>query len=70
MATGGHPKGEAYRWLEVLGHRIVPPVPSLFTFNLPQTPITELMGVSVPEATVRLSAFKKSSTGPLLITHW
>lgn len=70
VATGGHPKGEAYRWLEVLGHRIVPPVPSLFTFNLPQNPITELMGVSVPEATVRLPAFKRSSTGPLLITHW
>ena len=70
VATGGHPKGEAYRWLEDLGHRIVPPVPSLFTFNLPQNPITELMGVSVPEATVRLTAFKKSTTGPLLITHW
>jgi predicted Rossmann fold flavoprotein len=70
VATGGHPKGEAYRWLEDLGHLIVPPVPSLFTFNLPQNPITELMGVSTPEATVRLPAFKKSSTGPLLITHW
>src|SRR5690606_37200721 len=32
VATGGANKAEAYHWLERLGHSIVPPVPSLFTF--------------------------------------
>jgi len=70
VATGGHPKAEAYAWLAALGHRIVPPVPSLFTFNLPAHPITELMGVSVTDARVRLPQFKKATQGPVLITHW
>jgi predicted Rossmann fold flavoprotein len=70
VATGGHPKAEAYQWLAQLGHRIVPPVPSLFTFNLPKHPITELMGVSVPEVRIRLPEIKKESIGPVLITHW
>jgi len=70
VATGGHPKADAYQWLAQLGHRIVPPVPSLFTFNLPQNPITGLMGVSVPEVRIRLSEIKKEASGPLLITHW
>jgi predicted Rossmann fold flavoprotein len=46
------------------------PVPSLFTFNMPGNPITELMGVSVPNATVKINGTKISSHGPLLITHW
>ncbi|NBU71148.1 MAG: NAD(P)/FAD-dependent oxidoreductase [Bacteroidetes bacterium] len=70
VATGGHPKAEAYQWLAPLGHRIVSPVPSLFTFNLPKHPITELMGVAVPETRIRLPELKKEVTGPLLITHW
>lgn len=70
IATGGHPKKEAYAWLEVLGHSIVTPVPSLFTFNLPKHPITELMGVAVSQVRVRLPAYKQEQSGPLLITHW
>ncbi len=70
LATGGHPNEAGYAWLKDLGLPIVPPVPSLFTFNLPKNPITNLMGVSVPAARVRLPEFKKEQTGPLLITHW
>jgi predicted Rossmann fold flavoprotein len=70
IATGGHPKKEAYAWLEALGHSIVTPVPSLFTFNLPKHPITALMGVALPQVRVRLPEFKQEQTGPLLITHW
>lgn len=70
LATGGHPNEAGYAWLKELGLPIVPPVPSLFTFNLPKNPITSLMGVSVPAARVRLPEFKKEQTGPLLITHW
>lgn len=70
VASGGHPKLEAYSWLADLGHRIVPPVPSLFTFNLPGNAIVKLMGVSVNKARIKLPDFKQEQTGPLLITHW
>ncbi len=70
IATGGFPKAEQYQWLEALGHSIEKPVPSLFTFNMPGDTITSLMGVSVPEATVKIVGTKTIQTGPLLITHW
>lgn len=70
IAVGGLPKLEQYKWIEKLGHTIVPPVPSLFTFNLVKNPITELMGVSVKKARVKLLPLKIEEEGPLLITHW
>lgn len=70
IATGGQPKKEGFKWLADLGHNIVEPVPSLFTFNMPKNPITKLMGLSVPNATVRIQGTKLMHTGPLLITHW
>jgi len=70
IATGGSPKDAGYDWLRQLGHTIVPPIPSLFTFNIPNDPIRELMGVSVENATVRIGSTKLSYSGPLLITHW
>jgi predicted Rossmann fold flavoprotein len=45
-------------------------VPSLFTFNMPKHPITALMGVSVPEVTIKIAGTKITESGPLLITHW
>jgi predicted Rossmann fold flavoprotein len=70
IATGGNPKDTAYDWLKKLGHSIAKPVPSLFTFNIPNNKITELMGVSVPHAKVRVAGTKLETEGPLLITHW
>lgn len=70
VATGGNPKDAAYNWLRKLGHTIIKPVPSLFTFNIPGNKITELMGVSVPNAKVRVAGTKLETEGPLLITHW
>ena len=70
ITTGGFPKPEQYKWIEALGHTIQPPVPSLFTFNIPKHPITELMGVSVPEVTIKIAGTKIIQQGPLLITHW
>lgn len=70
VATGGNPKDAAYDWLRKLGHSIVKPVPSLFTFNIPDNKITGLMGVSVPHAKVRVKGTKLETEGPLLITHW
>ena len=70
IATGGYPKAPMFDWLRHLGHSIELPVPSLFTFNLPKHPITALMGVSVPEAEVKIAGTKLVQTGPVLITHW
>ena len=70
IATGGNAKESAYQWLEKLGHTIIKPVPSLFTFNIPNNPVTELMGVSVPQAKVKIAGTKLETEGPLLITHW
>lgn len=70
VACGGFPKPEQYAWLSALGHTVLSPVPSLFTFNLQKHPITQLMGVSVPEVSVRIAGTKISEFGPLLITHW
>lgn len=70
VATGGNSKEQAYDWLKKLGHSIISPVPSLFTFNIPNHPITQLMGVSVPLAKVKIKAAKLETEGPLLITHW
>lgn len=53
--------------LKGLGHRIVPPVPSLFSFQSKSPVLKDLAGVAVPE--VRLSACGASASGPLLITH-
>ena len=70
IASGGFPKASMFEWLTKLGHSVEEPVPSLFTFNMPQHPITKLMGVSVPNATVRVIGAKLIQLGPLLITHW
>ncbi|RIJ41706.1 BaiN/RdsA family NAD(P)/FAD-dependent oxidoreductase [Pontibacter oryzae] len=70
VATGGNPKSQSYDWLRQLGHTIKEPVPSLFTFNVPGSPLKELQGVSVPHARVRIASQKLEYEGPLLITHW
>ena len=70
ICSGGHPKTEGYQFLKGLKHTIASPIPSLFTFNTPQESIRELMGLSVPNAYVRLEGTKLSYQGPVLITHW
>lgn len=70
IASGGYPKALQFQWLEQLGHTIEKPVPSLFTFNIPGSNITALMGVSVTAATIKVQSTKLTETGPLLITHW
>jgi predicted Rossmann fold flavoprotein len=70
VATGGYPKAEMFGWLLQTGHTIQPPLPSLFTFNMPGNPITALMGISVENAVVKITGTKMSQSGPLLITHW
>lgn len=70
VATGGSPKRSGLTWLEELGHEIMHPVPSLFTFNMPSEKIKELMGVVVEHTITRIKGEKLTASGPLLITHW
>jgi predicted Rossmann fold flavoprotein len=67
MATGSNPK--MWDMLNELGHTIVSPVPSLFTFNIKDPRIKDLMGVSAL-ASVKVKKSKLEASGPLLITHW
>lgn len=70
IAAGGNAKPAGYDFIMKTGHSIIPPVPSLFTFNMPGNPISELMGVSVEMATVKIEGTAIKTEGPLLITHW
>jgi predicted Rossmann fold flavoprotein len=67
LATGSNPK--IWETLQTFGHAIVNPVPSLFTFNIKDSRIKELPGVSAI-VSVKVKDTKLTSTGPLLITHW
>ena len=67
LATGSNPK--VWEMLHTFGHAIVSPVPSLFTFNIKDSRIKELPGVSAI-VSVKVKDTKLTSTGPLLITHW
>lgn len=72
IASGSNPK--VWNMLEKLGHSIVAPVPSLFTFNIKDTRIDDLAGISSYAHIKVLSSPDKNFTleneGPLLITHW
>ena len=76
LATGGAPQGHALA--RTLGHPIITPAPSLFTFEIADHGLRGLSGLSVPQARVRLlleplsrdGAAQFSQTGPVLITHW
>ncbi|MFM7104288.1 MAG: NAD(P)/FAD-dependent oxidoreductase [Flavobacteriales bacterium] len=68
IATGSSPA--MIDMVRHLGHSIVTQVPSLFTFQIDDSRITGLQGLSVPQASVRIEGTKFEASGPLLITHW
>ncbi len=68
--TGGAPKAEGMALYSELPIRMVEPVPSLFSFTIPNNPITELMGTVVDNAVVSLKGSRLAGSGALLITHW
>lgn len=69
-SIGGHNQEKNYAFLKQCGHTIDELIPSLFTLNLPQSHIKELMGLSVKSGTVKVIGTKHQYTGPVLITHW
>lgn len=68
VATGSNPK--IWSFLEQLGHTIIKPVPSLFTFNINDTRIKDIPGVVAQNVIVKVIDSKLEASGPLLITHW
>ncbi|MGV6861542.1 MAG: NAD(P)/FAD-dependent oxidoreductase [Putridiphycobacter sp.] len=70
VAIGGQPKLSGLELFKAIGHSIVTPVPSLFTFNMPKENISNLMGIVVESASVKIQSTKLENEGPLLITHW
>jgi predicted Rossmann fold flavoprotein len=69
IATGSDTA--VWNLLEKLNINIISPVPSLFTFNIKDERLTDLMGLSVPNAMCKIKNTNKNITsGPLLITHW
>ncbi len=70
ISTGGHPSG--YRLAKSLGHQIIKPVPSLFSFSCKDNKLRECRGVVVKnvDLQVHLNNQYFKSQGDLLITHW
>ena len=70
VTVGGIPYSSGFSILDGLDLEIIPPVPSLFTFNLPGSPVRELMGTVVENASASIPGTKFRASGPLLVTHW
>jgi predicted Rossmann fold flavoprotein len=70
LAPGGSPQVESYAWIAALGHPIVDPIPSLFTFNDADKKFKDLMGIAVQHADIKIQGTKFMESGPVLITHW
>ena len=70
VTTGGCSRQDGLKMFEGLDLELVPPVPSLFTFNLPGSPVRDLMGTVVENVTCSLAGTKFKASGPLLVTHW
>lgn len=70
VTTGGSPRPSGLAFLEPFGIETVPPVPSLFTFNIAGNQNSILMGTVVEDAVVSLAGTRHKARGPLLWTHW
>ncbi|KDP45464.1 hypothetical protein JCGZ_09713 [Jatropha curcas] len=75
IASGSSRQG--YNLANQLGHSIVDPVPSLFTFKIEDKQLAELAGVTFPkvEAKLKLENVRRNiphltQVGPMLVTHW
>jgi predicted flavoprotein YhiN len=72
ICTGSSQNG--YELAKSLGHTITELAPSLFSFKIVDSLLSELSGLSFLDAEVRLEVEQKKQIfkqrGPLLITHW
>lgn len=70
VAIGGNANLRHYSIFEKLKISFIDPIPSLFTFNIPDSGIKDLMGISVNNGIVQIPGSKWKNQGPILITHW
>ena len=82
LIIAGGSSDNLWQQMAELGHTIIPPVPSLFTFNIKHPLLHDLMGNSFSNSTVKLLIDKDlqkqfqlkkediQQSGPMLITHW
>ncbi len=70
LATGGTRNGAGELLAGVLGHHLIPAIPSLFTFKVKDPRLENLAGVSVEQVTATVERSKLKTNGPCLITHW
>ncbi|HWA85289.1 MAG TPA: NAD(P)/FAD-dependent oxidoreductase [Opitutus sp.] len=70
IATGGNKASAGFSIAAALGHEIVPPVPSLFTFHVDDPRLAGLAGLSVERAVATVAGTKLQAAGPALVTHW
>ncbi len=70
LATGGNKGSAGLTIAERLGHSIVPPVPSLFTFHIDDPRLRGLEGISAPRAAATVHGTQLRASGPILVTHW
>ncbi|XP_021856051.1 uncharacterized protein [Spinacia oleracea] len=75
IATGSSKQG--YSLAGQLGHSIIDPVPSLFTFKVRDNNLAELSGVTFSKVKAKLKLENSGRTvpqltqiGPMLVTHW
>ena len=70
LATGGHPSGR--RLAGQLGHRLIPPVPSLFSLTLDAPQLLGCAGIGLDDVALTLEAGDERfhQVGRVLITHW
>lgn len=66
--TGSSPK--SLKIIENLGHKIIDLVPSLFTFNIKDPLLKDLLGTSFEMAETSIPRLKREESGPMMITHW
>ena len=67
IATGSNPK--IWKLLESLGHQVISPVPSLFTFNIKDPRLKSIPGVVAADVQISVVNSSLQSEGPLLVTH-
>jgi predicted Rossmann fold flavoprotein len=70
LATGGCRAAVAGQLAVSLGHSLVPPVPSLFTFQIETEWLRAAAGISLPSAALSVPSANLRQRGPLMITHW
>tara|TARA_Y100000385_G_scaffold41185_1_gene38387 strand:- start:21942 stop:23153 length:1212 start_codon:yes stop_codon:yes gene_type:complete len=67
IATGSNPK--IWKLLASLGLQVIPPVPSLFTFNIKDQRLKTIPGVVAEDVHISVEGSPLESEGPLLVTH-